>query len=215
MILASIAPPLAQPARGGGKAAWGGGRDIRGGGKLGRGRLGGGGQPGRGRMRGGGHIVGAQPCFYAFSTRLEEQSSDAIITRIVPDFHRDASVLFDPGFTYSYVLSYFASYLDMSCDSWSAPIYVSTPAGDSIVVDHVYRSCMVSIGGYETRIVMLAMPGLPRPEWIGSMSHVPSNVVSFMNAQRMVEKGFLAYLYYVRDVSEDTPTIESVLPGGS
>jgi len=60
------------------------------------------------------------------------------------------------------------------------------------------------------KTVTLSMPGLPRLEWRGALDYVPSRVVSFLKAQRMVEKGCDAYLAFVRDVSADTPTIESV-----
>ncbi|XP_070045700.1 uncharacterized protein [Nicotiana tomentosiformis] len=115
--------------------------------------------------------------------------------------------------------------------------------GDSIIVDHVYRSCLVVIGGFKTRVdllvlsmvnfdvilgidwlspyhaildchakmVTLVIPGLPWLEWRGASDYVPSMVVSFVKAQRMVEKGCDAYLDFVRDVSADTPIIESVL----
>ncbi|XP_070055242.1 uncharacterized protein [Nicotiana tomentosiformis] len=61
-----------------------------------------------------------------------------------------------------------------------------------------------------SKMVTLAMIGLPRLEWKGTLDHVPSRVVSFLKAQQMIEKGCDAYLAYVSDVSADTPTIESV-----
>ncbi|XP_070045470.1 uncharacterized protein [Nicotiana tomentosiformis] len=41
--------------------------------------------------------------------------------------------------------------------------------------------------------------GLPRLEWRGSLNHVPSRVILYLKSQRMVKKGVLAYLAYVRD----------------
>ncbi|XP_070046053.1 uncharacterized protein [Nicotiana tomentosiformis] len=70
---------------------------------------------------------------------------------------RDVSVLFDPGSTYSYVSSYFACYLVMPRDSLSAHVYVSTPVGYAIIVDHIYRSCVVTIGSHETRVDLLLL----------------------------------------------------------
>ncbi|XP_075079670.1 uncharacterized protein LOC142164825 [Nicotiana tabacum] len=64
---------------------------------------------------------------------------------------------------------------------------------------------------YHAKIVTLAMPGLPRIEWRGALDYVPSRVIPFLNAHRMVEKGCNAYLAFIRDVSVDTPTMESVL----
>ncbi|XP_070046857.1 uncharacterized protein [Nicotiana tomentosiformis] len=71
---------------------------------------------------------------------------------MVSIYPRDASMLFDPRSNYSYVLLYFAPYLDMPYGSLNILVHVSTPVGDSIMVDRVYRSCMVNIGGYETRV---------------------------------------------------------------
>ncbi|XP_070032181.1 uncharacterized protein [Nicotiana tomentosiformis] len=86
---------------------------------------------------------------------MEVVTSDSVITSIVPIFHRDASVLFDLGSTYSYVSSYFAPYLGKSRDSFSSPVYVSMLVGDSIVVDRVYRSCLFILGDFETRVDLL------------------------------------------------------------
>ncbi|XP_070002380.1 uncharacterized protein [Nicotiana sylvestris] len=130
----------------------------------------------------------------------------------------------------------------MARDSLSSSVYVSIPVGDSIVVDCIYRSCLVTVRGFETivdllllnmvdfdiilgmdwlsphyatldchaKTVMLPMPGIPRVEWSGTLDHTPSRVISFLNAQRMVEKGCAAYLAYVRGVSIDTPSVDSV-----
>ncbi|XP_070022984.1 uncharacterized protein [Nicotiana sylvestris] len=76
---------------------------------------------------------------------------------IVPVCHRDASIPFYSGSTYSYLSSYFASYLGMPRDSLSAHVYVSTPVGDSIIVDRVYRSCAVIIGTLDTSVDLLQL----------------------------------------------------------
>ncbi|XP_070032147.1 uncharacterized protein [Nicotiana tomentosiformis] len=197
----------------------------------------GGGQAGRGHHRRGGHAR-----FYAFSGRTEAITSDAIITIIVSVYHRDELVLFVLGSTYLYVSSSFPPYLDIFHDSLSALVYVSMLVGDSIIVDHVYRLYLVTIGGYETRVdllllsmvdfdvilgmdwlspyhtildchaktVTLAMLVLPHLEWMGTLDYIPSRVMSFLKAQLMVEKGCEAYLSFMRYVSADTPTIESV-----
>ncbi|XP_070036866.1 uncharacterized protein [Nicotiana tomentosiformis] len=118
------------------------------------------------------------------------------------------------------------------------------PVGDSIIVDCVYQSCLVVMGGFETivdilllnmvdydvilgmdwlspyhtildfhtKTVTLAMPGLPRLDWRGALDYVPSRVVSFLKARQMIENGFDASLAFMRDVSADTPTVESI-PG--
>ncbi|XP_070017362.1 uncharacterized protein [Nicotiana sylvestris] len=161
---------------------------------------------------------------------------------IVSVCRREASVLFDPSSTFSYKSSYFARYLDTPRESFVSPVQVSTPVGDTVVVNCVYRSYVVTIGGLDTRvdllllymvdfdvilgidwlspchaildshakIVTLAMPGVPQIEWRGFTDFVPSRVISFLKAQRMVEKGCLSYLAFVRDVGAETPSIDSV-----
>ncbi|XP_070035242.1 uncharacterized protein [Nicotiana tomentosiformis] len=146
MVPTLVVSSPVQPARGRGQAIRGGSQAIRGGG-----------QPARGRPRGGGHDSGGQPHFYAFLGRPEAESSDAVIIGIVPVCHRDALVLFDSGSTYSYVSSYFASYLVEPHDSLSTLVYVSTSVGDSIVVDRAYRSCVITIGSLETNVDLLLL----------------------------------------------------------
>ncbi|XP_070035689.1 uncharacterized protein [Nicotiana tomentosiformis] len=165
-----------------------------------------------------------------------------VITGIVLVCHREASILFASGSIYSYVSSYFARYLDIPRESLVLPVRMSTPMGDTIIVDHVYRSCVVTIGELDTRvdllllsmvnfdvilgmdwlspchaildghakIVTLAIPGLPRVGWRGSLDYVPSRVISYLKANWMVGKGCLSYLAFVRDIDANTPTIDFV-----
>ncbi|XP_070054343.1 uncharacterized protein [Nicotiana tomentosiformis] len=110
------------------------------------------GQEDLGRPRGGGQVR-----FYVFPSRTVAFASDVVITGMVSVCRRDASVLFDQRSTYSYVSYYFASYLDISIDSLSAYVFVSMPVGDSIIVDRVYRPCLVVTGSFETRVNLLLL----------------------------------------------------------
>ncbi|XP_070032999.1 uncharacterized protein [Nicotiana tomentosiformis] len=231
MISSPAVPPPAQPTRGRGQTTRGGGQVVRGGC-----------QPVRGHPIDVGPGGGAQHQFYVFLARPKAESSDAMITGIVLVCHRDASVLFDSGCTYSYVSSYLASYLVVPRDSMGVSVYVSTPIGDSIMVDHVYHSCVVTIGSLETsmdlllldmvdfdvilgiywlshyhaildchaKTATLAMPRLPHLEWKGTPVHSTSRVISYVKARRMVGKGCLAYLAYIRDHNVDVPSMDSV-----
>ncbi|XP_070050624.1 uncharacterized protein [Nicotiana tomentosiformis] len=137
MITTPVSPPVVRPPRGGGH--------------VGRGRPRGGGQPG------GGQPVGAPARFYVFSAKPDVEASDAVITGIISVCGKDASVLFDPGSTYSYVSSLFAPVLGVFHESLSTPIYVSTPVGDSVIVNRIYRSCIITFCGYETRAYLLLL----------------------------------------------------------
>ena len=59
---------------------------------------------GRGTTQAGG---GRGAHCYAFPGRPEAETSDVVITGIIPVCHRLVSVLFDPGSTVSYVSTYF------------------------------------------------------------------------------------------------------------
>ncbi|XP_070050698.1 uncharacterized protein [Nicotiana tomentosiformis] len=72
----------------------------------------GGAQSARHHLRGGGRSGCGQTRFYAIPARPDIVASDAVITGIVSVCHREDSILFDPGSTYSYASSYFICYLD-------------------------------------------------------------------------------------------------------
>ncbi|XP_070047094.1 uncharacterized protein [Nicotiana tomentosiformis] len=137
MISAPVAVPAARPPR------W-----QR---KVGKVRPRGGGQVGRG------HPCGTPAIFYAFLSRPYVVASDAVITGIISVCGRDASVLFDPGSTYLYVSSLLAHFLDIPHESLDTPVYVSTHAGNSIILDRIYRSCVVTFYGYDTRADLLLL----------------------------------------------------------
>ena len=54
------------------------------------------------------------------------------------------------------------------------------------------------------------MLGLRRLEWIGTLGHSTSRVVSYLKGQHMVEKECLAYLAYIRDFSVEVPPMDLV-----
>ncbi|XP_070015552.1 uncharacterized protein [Nicotiana sylvestris] len=58
---------------------------------------------------------------------LQDRSTSTTPSLTWAQFSKDASLFFDPGSTYSYVSSYFASFLDMPHSSLDALMHVSTP----------------------------------------------------------------------------------------
>ncbi|XP_070035584.1 uncharacterized protein [Nicotiana tomentosiformis] len=123
----------------------------RGGGQVGRGRPSGGGQTG------GGQSGDAPARFYDFPAIPDVVASDAMITGIISICGRDASILFDPGSTYSYVSSLFSHFMGVPREPLGDPVYVSTPVSDSVVVDRIYWSYIVTYCGYETRADLLLL----------------------------------------------------------
>ncbi|XP_069145596.1 uncharacterized protein [Solanum lycopersicum] len=124
----------------------------------------------------------------------------------------------------------------------TVPIRVSTPVGKPLVVDRVYRSCLISLVGYDTwvdliilgmldfdvilgmdwlspyhvvldcnaKTVTLAMPVILRVEWKSASGSYPSKVISFIRAQKLVERGCLSYLAFIRDSSIEPPPMDSI-----
>ena len=92
-----------------------------------------------------------------FSGRSEAETSDAVITGNLLVCDCMASVLFDLGSTFSYVSSSFATGLDLHCDLLNMPIRVSTPVGESVIVEKVYRSCLVAFEGSNTHVDLIIL----------------------------------------------------------
>lgn len=59
-------------------------------------------------------------------------------------------MLFDPGFTYSYVSVRFYSEFDMIYDVLDAHIHVCTLVGESVIVSNVYHACPIMFMGFQT-----------------------------------------------------------------
>ena len=65
---------------------------------------------------------------------------------------------------------------------------------------HVVLDC-------NAKTVTLAMPGVPRVEWKSVSGSYPRKVIFFIRAQRLVERGCLSYLAFIRDTSVEPPPV--------
>ena len=55
------------------------------------------------------------------------------------------------------------------------------------------------------------MPGVSRVEWKSVSGSYPSKVISFIRAQKMVERGCLSYLAFIRDTSGEGVLVALIL----
>ncbi|XP_060182240.1 uncharacterized protein LOC132611898 [Lycium barbarum] len=168
----------------------------------------------------------------------EAEASDAVISATISVRHRPASVLFDPGSTFSYVSAYHSIGSYLTSDRLNMPIHVSTLVGDSVIVARVFQSCFVTYMGYDTWVdlmmldmvyfeIILDMTWLsayhailavtprqslwdPRLEWRGTPSPSLKKINSFLHAKKLVSKGCLVYLAHVHDTSVDSTPLESM-----
>ena len=54
------------------------------------------------------------------------------------------------------------------------------------------------------------MPGIPKVEWKSASGSYPSKVISFIRAQKLMERGCFSYLAFIRDTSVEPPSMDSV-----
>ncbi|XP_070003440.1 uncharacterized protein [Nicotiana sylvestris] len=144
----------------------------------------------RGHPRGGGRFGGGQAHFYALPARPNSITSEAVITDIISTVCIGRVTI---GGLETRVDLLLLSMVDFD-----------VILGMDLCFPHH------AILDYYAKAVTLAILGLPQIEWQGSLDYVPSRVISLLKSQRMVRKGCLSYLAVVRDVSAETPTIDSV-----
>lgn len=79
--------------------------------------------------------------YVMFFEKKQEEASDAAITGTILVYDRMNNILYYLGSSYSYVYMRFSSKFKTMCDVLDAPIHVSNPVGDLVIVTHVYRAC--------------------------------------------------------------------------
>ncbi|XP_057990644.1 uncharacterized protein LOC131173015 [Hevea brasiliensis] len=111
---------------------------------------GGRGSGGRGFAQTQGQTSGGRSQARVFAlTQQDAQASNAVVTGTLPICSFDARVLFDPGSSHSFVSPYFSMRFSTPPTLLEYPLSVSTPMGDAIDTDMVYRGCIVHIGDRE------------------------------------------------------------------
>ncbi|XP_057506535.1 uncharacterized protein LOC130789736 [Actinidia eriantha] len=97
----------------------------------------------------------AQARVYTMTQRDSQATPNAVTGTLLVN-NEKAYVLIDPGTTHSFVSTIFCMHLDKSCSSLSQPLLVSTPVGDVVVVEEVYKECVLKIG--EKKLLVDLMP---------------------------------------------------------
>ncbi|XP_070002054.1 uncharacterized protein [Nicotiana sylvestris] len=129
---------------------------------------------GRGRGRGGGDTSGSscgQNRFYALTGRHDLEASLDVVTGILTIHSHAIYALINPGYKFSYITPFIAGKLDMRFELLLQSVEISTPVGDSIVANHVYRGCTVLINDCPTSVdlvelVMLDFDVIMGMDWL-------------------------------------------------
>ncbi|XP_057490945.1 uncharacterized protein LOC130776710 [Actinidia eriantha] len=98
----------------------------------------------------------AQAQVYAMTQRDSQGTPNAVTSTLLVN-NEKAYVLIDRGATHSFVSTIFCLYLDRSCSPLSQPLLVSTPVGDVVVVEEVYKECVLKIGEKELLVDLMPL----------------------------------------------------------
>ena len=82
---------------------------------------------------------------YAMVNRQDQENSPDVVTGMIRVFSFDCYALLDPGATLSFVTPYVANQFAILPECLLEPFSVSTPIGEFIRAERVYRDCTVSI----------------------------------------------------------------------
>ncbi|XP_070029504.1 uncharacterized protein [Nicotiana sylvestris] len=132
-------------------------------------------QTGHGAGKGADRVTqrGGQPRLFATFDRQIAEASAEVITGILLVCSHKAYAIIDPGSMFSYMTPYFAINLGLEPEQLSESFLVSTPVGMSVKVTRVYKGCIVSVQGCNTKadlielemvdfdVIMDDLPGLP------------------------------------------------------
>ncbi|KAH0743109.1 hypothetical protein KY290_031102 [Solanum tuberosum] len=127
---------------------------------------------------------------HVLQARQDREDSPDIVTDMLRVFNLDVYALLDPGATLSFVTPYIVVNFGVTPETLSEPFSVSTPVGDPVIARR--------------------FPGEPILEWKGSSLVPMGRLISYLKARKMISKGCLYHLVWVKDSSSETPTLESV-----
>ena len=94
-------------------------------------------------------------------------------------------------------------------DTWVDVIFPGMVDFD-VILGMDWLSLYHAVLDCNAKTVTLEMHGVPRVEWKSVSGSYPSKVISFIRARRLVERGCLSYLAFIRDTSVEPPPMDSV-----
>ena len=68
-----------------------------------------------------------------------------------------ASVLIDSGSTHSFISPYFAMKLHKNREAMNNALMVVTPVGNSLIVDQIYRNCVITIESHDLLVDLILL----------------------------------------------------------
>ncbi|XP_043805308.1 uncharacterized protein LOC110608243 [Manihot esculenta] len=90
-------------------------------------------------------------------TQQEARASPEVVTGMLTIFDKDVHILIDPGSTHSFISQSFSKHADRELKPLDCGLAVSTPVGDSVVCEQVYRDCVVKLGNHELLVDLIPL----------------------------------------------------------
>ncbi|XP_043805245.1 uncharacterized protein LOC122721475 [Manihot esculenta] len=90
-------------------------------------------------------------------TQQEARASPELVTGMLTIFNKDAYILIDPGSTHSFISQSFSKHANRELKPLDCGLAMSTPVGDSVVCEHVYRDCVVKLGDHELLVDLIPL----------------------------------------------------------
>ncbi|KAK1560346.1 hypothetical protein Q3G72_025572 [Acer saccharum] len=90
-------------------------------------------------------------------TEQDAHASNDVVSGTLSLFCREATVLFDSGATHSFVSCAFSTYANKPAEPLDLCMTIGTPTGDSMLVEQVFKSCLISVGGRDFLVDLLPL----------------------------------------------------------
>ncbi|OWM67173.1 hypothetical protein CDL15_Pgr000625 [Punica granatum] len=90
-------------------------------------------------------------------TKRDAEATPTVVTGTLNLFNRPAHILINPGSAHSYISLSFVMHSDRPRESFDSSMSIATPTGESVIVDEVYRGCMLQLGDREMLVDLIPL----------------------------------------------------------
>ena len=127
---------------------------------------------------------------YALQARQDQEGSPHVVIGRLRVFDLDVYEFLDPGDTFLFCNSLQAVQFNVSPETLSEPLSVSTPIGDPVIARRVYRNCPVIVSQKVTLADLVQLEMVDFDVIVGMVSY------THVMPQSIVELGLFVFSFY-------------------